>query len=300
MQGRDLGSVIHEIQRRIKTGIQLPSGYFIEYGGPVRNSTDSNKWIAGTTTDGIHAAPTGINLQLPVIKALYSSLAGPALLEPPLLTRTPVIYSPSVTLGPLTLSPPVLTGTASIFEPDVTTGAITISAPLVSSPAIIFSPAVEVGSLVLDPPLLIQTATIFEPVVTTGAISLTPDLLVNVSVIFSPSVDIPIDVQVPLLTRNPVVYSPVVTQTAAGEITLKPPLISRKPKIFPPGIATGQINIGTVVSTGAVSIEIAGYALAENQFVRTSVTSSGTTVNGEVLTNIQAAGIATVVPDSLP
>ena len=33
VNGRDLGSVISDIRARIKTQVQLPSGYYIQYGG---------------------------------------------------------------------------------------------------------------------------------------------------------------------------------------------------------------------------------------------------------------------------
>ena len=37
VRGRDMGSVIEDIERRIKDNVELPSGYFVEYGGQFEN-----------------------------------------------------------------------------------------------------------------------------------------------------------------------------------------------------------------------------------------------------------------------
>lgn len=45
VQGRDLGSVIAEVQQRVKETIQLPTGYFIEYGGQFESQQQASRVI---------------------------------------------------------------------------------------------------------------------------------------------------------------------------------------------------------------------------------------------------------------
>lgn len=45
VQGRDLGSVIEDIQARIKEKIKLPAGYFIEYGGQFETQQQASRVI---------------------------------------------------------------------------------------------------------------------------------------------------------------------------------------------------------------------------------------------------------------
>ncbi|HAT8295619.1 TPA: AcrB/AcrD/AcrF family protein, partial [Legionella pneumophila] len=45
VQGRDLGSVIQEVQQRIKEKVSLPSGYFIQYGGQFESQQQASRVI---------------------------------------------------------------------------------------------------------------------------------------------------------------------------------------------------------------------------------------------------------------
>ena len=45
VQGRDLGSTVQELQGKIKTGLQLPQGYYIEYGGQFESQQSASKLI---------------------------------------------------------------------------------------------------------------------------------------------------------------------------------------------------------------------------------------------------------------
>lgn len=45
VQGRDLGSVIKEVQQKIKADIQIPQGYFIEYGGQFESQQQAQRTL---------------------------------------------------------------------------------------------------------------------------------------------------------------------------------------------------------------------------------------------------------------
>lgn len=45
VQGRDLGSVIHDVKQRIKDKIKLPAGYFIQYGGQFESQQQATRTI---------------------------------------------------------------------------------------------------------------------------------------------------------------------------------------------------------------------------------------------------------------
>ncbi len=45
VNGRDLGSVIREIRDRVKQQVQLPAGYFIEYGGQFEAQEGATKTL---------------------------------------------------------------------------------------------------------------------------------------------------------------------------------------------------------------------------------------------------------------
>ena len=45
VQGRDLGSAVQELQANIKSGLQLPQGYYIEYGGQFESQQSASKLI---------------------------------------------------------------------------------------------------------------------------------------------------------------------------------------------------------------------------------------------------------------
>lgn len=275
------------------------------------------------TPDGQHAGNAGVLLWAGDINPTYRQIGVTGTLSPPVVTQTPSVFSPVVaqgdstlqvplltqssnifapvvTLDAITLQPPSLSQTASIFTPTVTAGAITITAPLVIQGSVIFAPLVDVGGLIIQAPLLNNVATLFAPTVTTGPITLQPGLIDQTSIIFSPIVSIDTDLQVPLLTSTQVVYSPVVTQFAAGEITLEPPLVVRSRVIFAPAIATGSIAIRVEVYSGAVSAEIPGYVITDSVLVKTSVTSLGTTSEGLYISNTLGAGVSISFPDNQP
>ncbi|HCA59157.1 MAG TPA: CusA/CzcA family heavy metal efflux RND transporter, partial [Blastocatellia bacterium] len=44
--GRDLGSVVSDIQSRVATQVQLPTGYFLEYGGQFQASQEANRTLS--------------------------------------------------------------------------------------------------------------------------------------------------------------------------------------------------------------------------------------------------------------
>jgi Cu/Ag efflux pump CusA len=56
VQSRDLGSVIQDIQTRIKEKIKLPSGYFVEYGGQFESQQQANRVILTFGSLAIFAA----------------------------------------------------------------------------------------------------------------------------------------------------------------------------------------------------------------------------------------------------
>ncbi|PHS28258.1 MAG: CusA/CzcA family heavy metal efflux RND transporter [Robiginitomaculum sp.] len=56
VQDRDLGSVIGETQARVAKDIQLPAGYYIEYGGQFQSQQDANKVLGGFGLIAIFAA----------------------------------------------------------------------------------------------------------------------------------------------------------------------------------------------------------------------------------------------------
>lgn len=45
VQGRDLGSTVKEIQEKVKAAVQLPQGYFLEYGGQFESQQEASKLI---------------------------------------------------------------------------------------------------------------------------------------------------------------------------------------------------------------------------------------------------------------
>ncbi|WP_026069292.1 efflux RND transporter permease subunit [Legionella tunisiensis] len=45
VQGRDLGSVIHDVKQQIKDKIKLPAGYFIQYGGQFESQQQATRTI---------------------------------------------------------------------------------------------------------------------------------------------------------------------------------------------------------------------------------------------------------------
>ncbi|WP_457603735.1 efflux RND transporter permease subunit, partial [Legionella pneumophila] len=45
VQERDLGSVIQEVQQRVKEKVTLPSGYFIQYGGQFESQQQASRVI---------------------------------------------------------------------------------------------------------------------------------------------------------------------------------------------------------------------------------------------------------------
>jgi HME family heavy-metal exporter len=44
--GRDLGSVVGDIQQRVRQHVALPEGYFVEYGGQFESQRSATVWIA--------------------------------------------------------------------------------------------------------------------------------------------------------------------------------------------------------------------------------------------------------------
>lgn len=48
--------------------------FLINYDGPVRNATNSDKWLAGATSDGVHENPTGVGLTYPQIASVWALL----------------------------------------------------------------------------------------------------------------------------------------------------------------------------------------------------------------------------------
>ncbi|MHB1948627.1 MAG: efflux RND transporter permease subunit [Gammaproteobacteria bacterium] len=56
VQGRDLGSVIKDIQQSIKDKIKLPAGYFVEYGGQFESQQQANRVILSFGTLALFAA----------------------------------------------------------------------------------------------------------------------------------------------------------------------------------------------------------------------------------------------------
>ena len=47
VQGRDLGSVISEVQGKIAAQVTLPAGYYVEYGGQFQSQQDANRVLEG-------------------------------------------------------------------------------------------------------------------------------------------------------------------------------------------------------------------------------------------------------------
>lgn len=47
VQGRDLGGVLAEAQKRIASGVTLPAGYYIEYGGQFQSEQEAGRILAG-------------------------------------------------------------------------------------------------------------------------------------------------------------------------------------------------------------------------------------------------------------
>ena len=47
VEGRDLGSVIGETQQKIAAQVQLPTGYFVEYGGQFQSQQEANRVLTG-------------------------------------------------------------------------------------------------------------------------------------------------------------------------------------------------------------------------------------------------------------
>lgn len=45
VQGRDLGSTVREVQQKLKTELQLPQGYFLEYGGQFESQQSASRLI---------------------------------------------------------------------------------------------------------------------------------------------------------------------------------------------------------------------------------------------------------------
>jgi len=47
VQGRDLGSIISETQRKLADDVKLPPGYYVEYGGQFQSEQEANRVLAG-------------------------------------------------------------------------------------------------------------------------------------------------------------------------------------------------------------------------------------------------------------
>lgn len=47
VQGRDLGTVIGEVQREVAEKVKLPPGYYVEYGGQFQSQQDANRVLLG-------------------------------------------------------------------------------------------------------------------------------------------------------------------------------------------------------------------------------------------------------------
>ena len=47
VEGRDLGSVIGDVEGRVATSVKLPTGYFVEYGGQFQSQQQANRVLTG-------------------------------------------------------------------------------------------------------------------------------------------------------------------------------------------------------------------------------------------------------------
>jgi cobalt-zinc-cadmium resistance protein CzcA len=52
VRGRDLGGFVSELQQRIGTGVKLPSGYWIDYGGTFEQPISANQRLASARSKG--------------------------------------------------------------------------------------------------------------------------------------------------------------------------------------------------------------------------------------------------------
>ena len=89
VQGRDLGSVVQEMQERIRAQVQLPEGYFVEFGGQFQAQQEATKRLSVLTIfslvaifflllkalgDWRSAAQVMINIPLALIGAIFALL----------------------------------------------------------------------------------------------------------------------------------------------------------------------------------------------------------------------------------
>jgi len=87
--GRDLGGVVREMQERVRAQVQLPEGYFVEYGGQFQAQQEATKRLSVLTAfslvaifflllkalgDWRSAAQVMINIPLALIGAIFAML----------------------------------------------------------------------------------------------------------------------------------------------------------------------------------------------------------------------------------
>jgi cobalt-zinc-cadmium resistance protein CzcA len=46
VRGRDIKSVVEEIQQKLETNFKLPAGYYVTYGGQFENLVEANKRLS--------------------------------------------------------------------------------------------------------------------------------------------------------------------------------------------------------------------------------------------------------------
>lgn len=116
---RDLISVIHEVQRRIAGEVQLPSGYFIEYGGQFESEREATRILM------VYGGLALIGIFLMLYKAFGSSRA--ALLVMVNLPLALIGGVAAILLTGMVTSVPSLIGFISVFGIAARNGIILVS-----------------------------------------------------------------------------------------------------------------------------------------------------------------------------
>lgn len=116
---RDLVSVIHEVQRRIANEVQLPAGYFIEYGGQFESEREATRTLM------VYGGLAIIGIFLMLYKAFNSSRA--ALLVMVNLPLALIGGVAAIVLTGMVTSIPSLIGFISVFGIAARNGIILVS-----------------------------------------------------------------------------------------------------------------------------------------------------------------------------
>lgn len=119
VRGRDMGSVVHEIQQTIQSQVDLPPGYFVEYGGPFENQRRAMQRL-------YVVVPITLGLIFLMLFSTFGSLRYATLifLNVPFATIGGIV---ALWMGGLYVSVPAAVGFIAVFGVAVLNGVVLVS-----------------------------------------------------------------------------------------------------------------------------------------------------------------------------